>query len=278
MASDKEVYVIGAGLSGAEAAWFLAQHGIKVIIKEMRPTQTSPAHKTAKAAELVCSNSLRSDDATCSAIGLLHQEMRQIGSLIMQAANATKVPAGGALAVDREGFSAFIDEKLHHHPLITFTTEEITVLPPADQSTIIASGPLTSPALIQAIIAETGGECLNFFDAIAPVVYKDSIDFSQCWYQSRYDKGDKFDYINCPLTEKEYYDFVDALLTAEKTEFHDPLCADLRRAAARRQHPAGSDPRESDQPHDAPDAGEKHAGHHEYRRRPDGRRPSRRAD
>lgn len=221
MASDKEVYVIGAGLSGAEAAWFLAQHGIKVIIKEMRPTRTSPAHKTAKAAELVCSNSLRSDDATCSAIGLLHQEMRQIGSLIMQAADATKVPAGGALAVDREGFSAFIDEKLHHHPLITFTTGEITVLPPADQSTIIASGPLTSPALIQAIIAETGGECLNFFDAIAPVVYKDSIDFSQCWYQSRYDKGDKFDYINCPLTEKEYYDFVDALLTAEKTEFHD---------------------------------------------------------
>ena len=193
MASDKEVYVIGAGLSGAEAAWFLAQHGIKVIIKEMRPIQTSPAHKTAKAAELVCSNSLRSDDATCSAIGLLHQEMRQIGSLIMQAADATKVPAGGALAVDREGFSAFIDEKLRNHPLIPFTTGEITALPPADQSTIIASGPLTSPALIQAIIAETGGDCLctimqfgycgkkfiSLVHNILPVVYIRSANSSQ---------------------------------------------------------------------------------------------------
>lgn len=221
MVSEKEVYVVGAGLSGAEAAWFLAQHGVRVVICEMRPLKNSPAHKTSKAAELVCSNSLRSDDATCSAIGLLHQEMRQLDSLIMQAADVVKVPAGGALAVDREGFSAFIDEKLHNHPLISFTTEEITSLPPQDQNTIIATGPLTSQALIQAIINETGGECLNFFDAIAPVVYKDSIDFDNCWYQSRYDKGDKFDYINCPLNEDEYYAFVDALLHAEKTEFHD---------------------------------------------------------
>lgn len=217
----KEVHVIGAGLSGAEAAWFLAQNGIKVIIHEMRPQQSSPAHKTAQAAELVCSNSLRSDDASSSAIGLLHQEMRQLGSLIMQAADITKVPAGGALAVDRESFSSFIDDKLHHHPLIEFTINEITEFPAEEYPTVIATGPLTSPALLQTLLRETSGECLNFFDAIAPVVYKESIDFDKCWYQSRYDKGNKFDYINCPLTQEEYYNFVDALLAAEKTEFHD---------------------------------------------------------
>lgn len=217
----KEVFVVGAGLSGAEAAWFLAQNGIKVTICEMRPMQSSPAHKTDKAAELVCSNSLRSDDATNSAIGLLHQEMRQLNSLVMQAADATSVPAGGALAVDREGFSSFIDDKLRQHPLISFVTKEINELPSAEYSTIIASGPLTSPSLISSILQATGGQCLHFFDAIAPVVYKDSIDFTKCWYQSRYDKGDKFDYINCPLTQDEYYNFVDALLKAEKTEFHD---------------------------------------------------------
>ena len=219
--SVKEVHIIGAGLSGSEAAWFLAQRDIKVIIHEMRPQHSSPAHKTAKAAELVCSNSLRSDDASSSAIGLLHQEMRQLDSLVMQAADVAKVPAGGALAVDREGFSSFIDDKLHQHPLIEFSIQEVAEFPAEEYPTIIATGPLTSPALIKAVIDETGGECLNFFDAIAPVVYKESVDFDKCWYQSRYDKGDKFDYINCPLTQEEYYNFVDALLTAEKTEFHD---------------------------------------------------------
>lgn len=221
MSANKQVYVIGAGLGGAEAAWFLANHGVEVIIVEMRPQQSSPAHTTAKAGELVCSNSLRSDDDSNSAIGLLHNEMRQIGSLVMAAADNTKVPAGGALAVDREGFSAYIDDKLRQHPLISFTTEELTSLPPDNQNTIIATGPLTSPRLLQAILTATGDNCLNFFDAIAPVVYKDSIDFANCWYQSRYDKGDKFDYINCPLNRDEYYAFVDALLSAEKIEFHD---------------------------------------------------------
>ena len=216
----KEVKVIGAGLAGSEAAWQLAQRGIKVIIHEMRPTKTSPAHKTSKSAELVCSNSLRSDDSSNSAIGLLHQEMRMLGSLIMEAADKTKVPAGGALAVDRESFSEYVDQKLKSHPNIEFVTEEVCSLPDKEQ-TIIASGPLTSPNLIEAILKEIKGEGLNFFDAIAPVIYKDSIDFSKAWYQSRYDKGDKFDYINCPLNKEQYYDFVNELLNAQKVEFHD---------------------------------------------------------
>ena len=215
------IYIIGAGLAGSEAAWFLANKGVDVVIKEMRPQQYSPAHKTAKSGELVCSNSLRSDDATCSAIGLLHDEMRKVGSLIMEAADTLRVPAGGALAVDREGFSEYIDNKLHSHPLIKFEYGEINTLPDDSQSTIIATGPLTTNNLLQSIIEISGEKCLNFFDAIAPVVYKDSIDFNNCWYQSRYDKGDKFDYINCPLTKEEYYAFVDALLKAEKIEFHD---------------------------------------------------------
>lgn len=218
---NEQVYIIGAGLAGAEAAWLLANCGVKTTICEMRPLRRSPAHKTDKSAELVCSNSLRSDDDTNSAIGLLHYEMRKLKSLIMQAADATKVPAGGALAVDRDGFSSFIDEKLHQHPNINFTYGEIEKLPENGNFTIVASGPLTSSALIEDIIKQIGGEYLNFFDAIAPVIYKDSIDFDQCWYQSRYDKGDKFDYINCPLNKEEYYAFVDAVLKAEKTEFHD---------------------------------------------------------
>ncbi len=221
MTLNQEIHIIGAGLAGAEAAWQLATRGIKVIIREMRPLKSSPAHKTAKAAELVCSNSLRSDDASNSAIGLLHQEMRLAGSLILEAADATKVPAGGALAVDREGFSAYIEAKLRAHPLITFITEEVTDLPPATQQTIVASGPLTSEALIQAILTATGDNGLNFFDAIAPVIYKESIDFTKAWYQSRYDKGDKFDYINCPLTKEQYDNFIKDLLVAEKVEFHD---------------------------------------------------------
>lgn len=219
--SENEIHIVGAGLAGAEAAWQLALRGVKAVIHEMRPLRMSPAHKTAKAAELVCSNSLRSDDYTNSAIGLLHQEMRQAGSLIMAAADASKVPAGGALAVDREGFSAYVDNKLRTHPLISFIAEEVTVLPPAKQRTIIAAGPLASKALTTAVLSEVGSESLNFFDAIAPVIYKDSIDFDKAWFQSRYDKGDKFDYINCPMTKDEYYAFVDALLSAEKVEFHD---------------------------------------------------------
>ena len=216
------LHVIGAGLAGSEAAWQAAQRGISVVIHEMRPQKTSPAHKTAYCAELVCSNSLRSDDCEHNAVGLMHQEMRMGKSLIMQCADATKVPAGGALAVDRERFAAMVTDKLKNHPLIRFVYEEVTDFPANDGNLyIIASGPLTSNALIEAILREVDGQTLNFFDAIAPVVYKDSIDFSKAWYQSRYDKGDKFDYINCPMSKEEYYLFVEALLKAEKVEFHD---------------------------------------------------------
>ncbi len=217
----KTVHIVGAGLAGSEAAWQLASRGVKVIIHEMRPLKSSPAHRTDKSAELVCSNSLRSDDYTNSAIGLLHQEMRLASSLIMEAADTTKVPAGGALAVDRDGFSQYIDSKLHNHPLIEFITEEITELPMPPTPFIIAAGPLASQSLTQSILAHIGQASLNFFDAIAPVVYKDSIDFNIAWYQSRYDKGEKFDYINCPMSKEQYYAFVAALLEAEKTEFHD---------------------------------------------------------
>lgn len=217
----KTVHIVGAGMAGSEAAWQLASRGVKVIIHEMRPLKSSPAHKTDKSAELVCSNSLRSDDYTNSAIGLLHQEMRLASSLIMEAADATKVPAGGALAVDRDGFSQYVDSKLHDHPLIEFITEEITELPLPPTPFIVAAGPLASQSLTQSILAHIGQASLNFFDAIAPVVYKDSIDFNIAWYQSRYDKGEKFDYINCPMSKEQYYAFVAALLEAEKTEFHD---------------------------------------------------------
>ncbi len=216
------IHIIGAGLAGSEAAWQLAQRGVSVIIHEMRPQKTSPAHKTGYCAELVCSNSLRSDDCQMSAVGLLHEEMRRAGSLIMQCADATKVPAGGALAVDRDGFAQMVTEKLHNHPLISFEYGEITELPAADAGRwIIASGPLTSPQLTAAILRETDNQSLNFYDAIAPVIYKDSINFDKAWYQSRYDKGDKFDYINCPLDKDEYYAFVQALLDGDKVEFHD---------------------------------------------------------
>ena len=217
-----EVHIIGAGLAGSEAAWQLAERGVKTVIHEMRPSKASPAHKTEYCAELVCSNSLRSDDYEHNAVGLMHEEMRRVGSLIMQCADATKVPAGVALAVDLDGFAETVTRKLKSHPLISFINEEITALPAAeDGSFIIASGPLTSEALIASILKEVNAQALNFYDAIAPVVYKESIDFDKAWYQSRYDKGDKFDYINCPLTQEEYYAFVNALLSAEKVEFHD---------------------------------------------------------
>lgn len=217
-----KVNVIGCGLAGSEAAWQLVKRGISVTIYDMKPNIKSPAHKSDNFAELVCSNSFRSDDYENNAVGLLHQEMRFADSLIMEAADATKVPAGGALAVDREGFAQYVTDKLKKHPLIAIKEEEIKKIPTnTDELTIIATGPLTSDALANSISEAIGGEKLSFYDAIAPVIYKDSIDFSKAWYQSRYDKGDKYDYINCPLSKDEYYDFVNELINGEKTEFHD---------------------------------------------------------
>lgn len=216
------LHIVGAGLAGSEAAWQAAERGVRVILHEMKPTKFSAAHKSNNFAELVCSNSLRSDDFEHNAVGLMHQEMRLAGSLIMTCADQTKVPAGGALAVDRERFAQAVTEKLRSHPLVEVSEEEIKELPTADAGEfIIATGPLTSESLAQSILSKIDNQSLSFFDAIAPVVYKDSIDFSKAWYQSRYDKGDKFDYINCPLNQDEYYRFVDALLEAEKAEFHE---------------------------------------------------------
>ncbi len=220
----KILNIIGAGLAGSEAAWQAAEKGIKVNLYEMRDgIKTTNAHQTSKAAELVCSNSFRNDDIN-SAIGLLHEELRRCGSLIMKAADANKVPAGSALAMDRDLFSHAVDDALQNHPNITIIREEIDYLP-AEGQWIIASGPLTSDALTQQIIKFTGEDKLAFFDAIAPIIYKDSIDFSVCWFQSRYDKtgpgGDGKDYINCPLDKQQYYNFIDTLLAAEKTEFKE---------------------------------------------------------
>lgn len=222
MMKQTTVHVIGAGLAGSEAAWQLAQRGIKVVIHEMKPQKYSAAHKNADCAELVCSNSLRSDDAEHNAVGLMHEEMRRAGSLVMEAADKCKVPAGGALAVDRDAFAAYVTRKLKDNPRIEFSSEEIEELP--DESfgrTIIATGPLTSEKLAASIMAEIGNQALSFYDAIAPVIYKDSINMDVAWYQSRYDKGDSRDYINCPLSEAQYYAFVDRLLSAEKVDFHD---------------------------------------------------------
>ena len=216
------VQIIGAGLAGCEAAWQLVKRGVKVRLFEMKPQKFSPAHKNSNWAELVCSNSLRSDDAEHNAVGLMHEEMRRFGSLIMEAADQTKVPAGGALAVDRDGFAKFITERLKASPLLEIVNQEITEFPAADAPlTIIATGPLTSSAFIEAIKNKVNQHSLSFYDAIAPVVYKESIDFSKAWFQSRYDKGDKYDYINCPMNKEEYYRFVDELLKAEKMPFHD---------------------------------------------------------
>jgi len=221
----KPVHVVGGGLAGSDAAWQIARRGVPVMLHEMRPVRATAVHKTADFAELVCSNSLRSDDAAASAIGLLHAEMRRLGSLVMRAADAHKLPAGGALAVDREGFAAAITAALESEPLIDIRREEIAA-PPADwDDVIIATGPLTSPALADTIRTLTGEAALAFFDAIAPIVHRDTIDFGIAWYQSRYDKagpaGTGADYINCPLTRAQYDAFVDALLTAEKIAFHD---------------------------------------------------------
>ncbi len=220
--NEQAVHVIGAGLAGSEAAWQIAQRGIRVVIHEMRPENYSPAHKTDNFAELVCSNSFRSDDAEHNAVGLMHEEMRRAGSLIMHCADETKVPAGGALAVDREVFSSLVSSKIRNHPLIEIVHEELTALPDENfGEVIIATGPLTSEALAQDILKTVDNQSLSFFDAIAPVVYKESIDFSKAWYQSRYDKGDKLDYINCPLSKDEYYRFINELKNGEKVDFHD---------------------------------------------------------
>lgn len=219
------IHIIGGGLAGSEASWQIAQSGIPVILHEMRPQKKSDAHKTDQLAELVCSNSFRSDDSSTNAVGLLHSEMRLAKSLIMKAADANKVPAGSALAVDRDGFSKNVTTALENHPLITIEREEIKDFPEDWQHIIIATGPLTSPALARTIQAITGVEALSFFDAIAPIIYTDSIDLDICWYQSRYDKigpeGTGKDYLNCPLNKEQYEVFVAALKNAEKTEFRD---------------------------------------------------------
>lgn len=218
----KKVTVVGAGLAGSESAWQLAKRGIDVTLYDMKPHKFSPAHKSVNFGELVCSNSLRSDDALHNAVGLLHEEMRRSGSLVMQAAEYAKVPAGGALAVDREEFAEFITRKLIHHPNITVIHEEIEQLPEESQGlTIIATGPLTAEKLACDLNKTLNHESLSFYDAIAPVIFKDSIDFSKAWYQSRYDKGESSDYINCPLNREEYENFVDELLKASKVEFHE---------------------------------------------------------
>ncbi len=220
------IHIIGGGLAGCEAAWQIAGNGLPVVLHEMRPHRRTEAHVTDSLAELVCSNSFRSDDRETNAVGLLHEELRRAGSLIMQAADANQVPAGGALAVDREGFAAAVGEAIAAHPAITIERGEVAGLPPVDwDSVIIATGPLTSPALADAIVALTGAGALAFFDAIAPIVHFDSIDMDVAWFQSRYDKpgpgGTGADYINCPLDKAQYNAFVDALLTGEPHKHHD---------------------------------------------------------
>ncbi|MDH6229704.1 methylenetetrahydrofolate--tRNA-(uracil-5-)-methyltransferase [Mesorhizobium soli] len=222
--TTKPLHIIGGGLAGSEAAWQAAQAGVPVILHEMRPVRGTDAHKTDGLAELVCSNSFRSDDAQANAVGLLHAEMRLAGSLIMGSADANQVPAGGALAVDRDGFSAAVTAKLEAHPLITIQREEVTGLPPEDwENAIISTGPLTAPSLAEAIAQNTGADALAFFDAIAPIVHFDTINFDICWFQSRYDKvgpgGTGKDYINCPMDKAQYEAFVQALIDGDKTEF-----------------------------------------------------------
>jgi methylenetetrahydrofolate--tRNA-(uracil-5-)-methyltransferase len=216
-----QIHIIGGGLAGSEAAWQAARTGARVVLHEMRPVRFTDAHKTGGFAELVCSNSFRSDDWENNAVGLLHEEMRRAGSLILNAGDAHRLPAGGALAVDRDEFSQEVTRTLSQHPRIEIRREEIAWPPEEWRSVIVATGPLTAPALAAAVRARTGEDSLAFFDAIAPVVYRESIDMSVAWMQSRYDKGDGADYINCPLDEAQYRAFVAALLAGEKTEFKE---------------------------------------------------------
>ncbi len=220
------IHVVGGGLAGSEAAFQIAEAGVPVVLHEMRPVRGTDAHKTEGLAELVCSNSFRSDDDRTNAVGQLHWELRRLGSLIMACGDRHQVPAGGALAVDRDGFSDAVTRALEGHPLITIERAEVAGLPPEDWgSTIVATGPLTSPALAEAIRAVTGEAELAFFDAIAPIVHRDSIDTSVAWFQSRYDKagpgGTGADYLNCPMTREQYEAFVDALLAGDKTAFKE---------------------------------------------------------
>ena len=226
MTTTSPLHVIGGGLAGSEAAWQIAQRGVPVVLHEMRPERTTEAHRTDGLAELVCSNSFRSDDWETNAVGLLHEEMRRMDSLILAAGDTHKLPAGGALAVDRDGFSGEVTARLTAHPLVTIARGEIAGLPPADwDNVIVATGPLTSPALSEAVRARTGEGELAFFDAIAPVVHLDSIDQTIVWRQSRYDKagpgGTGADYLNCPMSKEEYEAFIDAMLAGEKTVFKD---------------------------------------------------------
>ena len=220
------IHVIGAGLAGSEAAFQAAQAGVPVVLHEMRPVRGTEAHKTDGCAELVCSNSFRSDDAATNAVGLIHREMRALSSVIMASADRHQVPAGGALAVDRDGFSAAVTAALQSHPLITLARGEVAGLPPDDwDQVIVATGPLTSPALANAVGLLTGEQELAFFDAIAPIVHRESIDMGRAWFQSRYDKagpgGTGADYINCPLDRDQYFGLIDALLQGEKIAFKE---------------------------------------------------------
>ena len=224
-ARKQAVHVVGGGLAGSESAWQLASRGVPVVLHEMRPQRATAVHKTDGLAELVCSNSFRSDDAATNAVGLLHEEMRRLGSLVMRSADAHQVPAGGALAVDRDGFSAEVTRALSSHPLIEICREEVALPPPEWDSVIVATGPLTSPALADTIRVMTGEDALAFFDAIAPIVHRDSIDMSVAWFQSRYDKagpgGSGADYINCPMNREQYEAFVAALNAGDKMAFHE---------------------------------------------------------
>ncbi len=224
--SENPVHVVGAGLAGSEAAWQLAEAGVPVILHEMRPVVQTAAHQTGGFAELVCSNSFRSDDARNNAVGLLHEEMRRAGSLIMRMGDANQVPAGGALAVDRAGFSDAVSERLRAHPLVTVEIGPVESLPPEDWGqVIIATGPLTSPSLAESVRTLSGEDQLAFFDAIAPIIHRESIDMDQAWFQSRYDKagpgGTGADYINCPLDRDQYEAFVDGLVAAETADFRE---------------------------------------------------------
>ncbi|MTI15874.1 methylenetetrahydrofolate--tRNA-(uracil(54)-C(5))-methyltransferase (FADH(2)-oxidizing) TrmFO [Rhodobacteraceae bacterium RKSG542] len=224
--THKPIHVVGGGLAGSEAAWQIAERGLKVVLHEMRPVRKTDAHKGDGLAELVCSNSFRSDDAENNAVGLLHAELRAAGSLIMRCADANQVPAGGALAVDRDGFSEAVQKALEEHPNVEIVREEITSVPSEEWgSVILATGPLTSEALSADILKKTGEDSLAFFDAIAPIINTDSINMDVAWYQSRYDKvgpgGTGKDYINCPMDKEQYEAFIDALIGGEKTDFKE---------------------------------------------------------
>jgi methylenetetrahydrofolate--tRNA-(uracil-5-)-methyltransferase len=219
------IHIIGGGLAGCEAAWQAAREGAPVVLHEMRPVRRTDAHQTDRLAELVCSNSFRSDDADYNAVGLLHAEMRRLGSLIMACADAFQTPAGGALAVDREGFAEAVTRRIEGHPRIRVERGEVTAIPGDWRQAVVATGPLTSPALAQAILVLTSEDMLSFFDAIAPIVHADTIDMGVAWKQSRYDKegpgGEAAAYINCPLDQAQYEAFIDALLAGPKAEFKD---------------------------------------------------------